>query len=89
MATHWVKCLYCGEIFDAASEPYVKPKPRRYAHLSCANKLEENKSKEEQNKQQLEDYIKRIFNIDKLTPKIENQIKTFHADKNLTYFGMY
>ncbi len=33
---HKVKCLYCGEIFDADKEEYVKPQSRRYAHLHCA-----------------------------------------------------
>ena len=31
MAKHMVKCLYCGQMFDANIEPFVKPNARRYA----------------------------------------------------------
>lgn len=30
-----VKCFYCGEIFDNATEEYRKPRANRYAHLYC------------------------------------------------------
>lgn len=34
---HLVKCLYCGETFDADKEPFIKPRANRYAHEKCAN----------------------------------------------------
>ena len=45
---HIVKCLYCGEPFDADKEPFVKPNVRRYAHESCAKQRK--KDLEEQKK---------------------------------------
>lgn len=44
MAKHMVKCFYCGEVFDASTTPYVKPNSRRYAHKTCAQTAEENKT---------------------------------------------
>ena len=33
---HLVKCLYCGQQFDADKIAYVKPNNTRYAHKTCA-----------------------------------------------------
>lgn len=54
MAKHMVKCFYCGEVFDASTTPYVKPNSRRYAHKTCAQTAEENKTQEEKDKELLE-----------------------------------
>ena len=35
MKTHNVKCYYCGNIFDANKEQFVKVNSTRYAHKSC------------------------------------------------------
>ena len=35
MAKHIVKCLICGNSFDANVEPFIKANSRRYAHLEC------------------------------------------------------
>ena len=51
MAKHMVKCFYCGEVFDASTTPYVKPNSRRYAHKTCAQTAEENKTQEEKDKE--------------------------------------
>lgn len=39
---HIVKCLYCGQKFDADKEEYVKPNTNRYAHQKCAEEYEKN-----------------------------------------------
>ncbi len=88
MAKHMVKCLYCGQTFDASKEEFVKPKANRYAHKSCAEKYEASKTKEEKDKERLEEYIKELFNITTLTSKIKNQIKMY-AEKKYTYSGMW
>ena len=50
MAKHMVKCLYCGQMFDANTEPFVKPNARRYAHVACARTEEETQTQEEKDK---------------------------------------
>lgn len=77
MAKHMVKCFYCGEVFDASTTPYVKPNSRRYAHKTCAQTAEENKTQEEKDKELLEKYIKDLFGINCISPKIKKQIETF------------
>ena len=67
---HMVKCLYCGQMFDASIESFVKPNPRRYAHTTCANTVEENQTQEEKDKQELENYIKELFGINSISVKI-------------------
>ena len=89
MAKHMVKCFYCGEIFDASTTPYVKPNSRRYAHKTCAQTAEENKTQEEKDRQLLENYIKKLFGINCISPKIKKQIETFRKDNNYSYTGMY
>ena len=44
MAKHVVKCFYCGLSFDANVEPTVKVNSRRYAHLECHTKNQEQRS---------------------------------------------
>jgi hypothetical protein len=70
MAKHIVKCFYCNEKFDANKEDFVMINARRYAHKACAEQAQKNKSEEEIEKEKLEQYIKYLFNIDKLTVKI-------------------
>lgn len=91
MAKHMVKCFYCSSMFDANSEPFEKVNSRRYAHTECHKKALEGKSKEEKDKQILEDYIKKLFNITQLTPKIRKQINTLmnNKEKSYTYSGIY
>lgn len=89
MAKHLVKCPICGQQFDANATPYVMVNSRRYAHKSCAETAEKNKTKEQKDKEMLESYIKSLFGISSITPKIRKQIDTFHKDKNYTYSGMY
>lgn len=84
-----VKCPICGQQFDANVEPYVMVNARRYAHKACAETAEENKTKEQKDKEILENYIKSLFGISSITPKIRKQIDTFHKEKNYSYSGMY
>lgn len=85
MAKHMVKCFYCREQFDTNAEPFEKVNARRYAHTHCYNKALESKTKEEQDKEELEKYIKQLFQIDNLSPKIRKQIKTYREEYNYSY----
>ena len=71
MAKHIVKCPYCGKNFDASKEPFVMVNSRRYAHVNCAETHDKQLTKEEKDKQALEDYIKKLLNIPSITPKIK------------------
>lgn len=88
MAKHIVKCPFCGQSFDANNEEFVKI-GRRYAHASCYKQAEENKSQEEKDKEQLEQYILHLFNETKINAKIRKQIKQYREEENYTYTGMY
>lgn len=87
MAKHMVKCYYCKEMFDANIEPYIKPSDRRYAHKACAEKAKNDENQEKEDKVKLENYIKELFGITSLTPKIRMQMNAYRA-KNYTYTGM-
>lgn len=89
MAKHLVKCLYCGEVFDASITPFVKPRSNRYAHKACAETAENKKTKEEKDKEILEKYIKELFRINSISVKIKKQMEMFKNEKNYTYSGMY
>ena len=82
MAKHMVKCLYCGQMFDANIEPFVKPNARRYAHVACARTEEENQTQEEKDKRELEEYIKELFGVSTIPVKIRKQMDTFRKEKN-------
>lgn len=89
MAKHIVKCLYCGETFDASTTPFVKPRSNRYAHIACAEKAEQQKTQEEKDKEILEKYIKELFGISSIPVKIRKQIQIYRDENNYTYSGMY
>ena len=87
-AKHIVKCYYCGKSFDASVEPFEKPLSNRYAHLECAINYRENKTQEQKDKEALEEYIKQLFGIDYITPRIQKQIKTYVEEYYYTYTGI-
>ena len=77
MAKHMVICKYCNQKFDTNAEPFVIAGPRRYAHKSCAEKINATIPQEEKDYQALEQYIKLLFNEKTLSAKIKKQIKVF------------
>jgi hypothetical protein len=84
MAKRMLKCLYCGQYFDANSEPTVQVRTNRYAHKKCAdNQIEIDKERID-----LEDYIKQLFQSDKVPSKVQKQINSYVKDYNFTYTGM-
>ena len=58
MAKHLVKCYYCGQTFDANKEKFIMVNSRRYAHENCYNNNQTQKTKDELDKEELENYIK-------------------------------
>lgn len=73
---HWVKCLFCGETFDADKEEYVMPNSRRYAHKSCAENHVDYKSK-------IHDFMKGKLGTQYSFTKIESQIKKIKAQEQI------
>ena len=88
MAKHLVKCYYCGQTFDANKESFIMVNSRRYAHEKCYNDNQKQKNKDELDKEELENYIKQLFNITKLTPKIQRQIKKYIEENKYSYSGI-
>lgn len=88
MAKHMVKCFYCEHMFDANKEPYVKVKTNRYAHECCHNQSLGLSEKELKDKQDLEDYIKNLFNYEVLPESVNRQIKKYYTENKYTYSGM-
>lgn len=99
MAKHTVICKYCKKSFDANAEEYVKPVTNRYAHKACheaylkqleedKQKKEKQKTQEQKDKEDLENYIKQLFNIPKITVKIKKQIDKFHSEYQYSYSGI-
>ena len=84
---HKVKCVYCTEIFDRDKIPCV-PISNRYAHLSCHERAQANKSQDEKDYEALQDFIKDLFHMSILPPRVVKQIKDFRENYKFTYNGM-
>lgn len=89
VAKHLVKCTICGKQFDANSHPYVKVNSRRYAHTQCSLSAEEKKTKEQKDKEALEQYIMKLFNTTYIDAKIRKQINQYITDYEFTYSGIH
>ena len=63
MAAHFVTCKYCGIRFDRDKEPAIEVSPRRYAHKECAERVDAAIPQEEKDYNNLERYIKKLFNV--------------------------
>ena len=85
---HQVKCLYCGQIFDRDKVPFIQVSKRRYAHKECSMSEDEKKLQENKDREELYDYIMKLFNISFVDPKIQKQIKKYIEENNYTYSGI-
>lgn len=85
---HLVKCKYCGKIFDANAELYVKPTSNRYAHKACYEKYLANQTQEEKDEEELYQYIKKLFNGSYNFVKVKRTIDKYKTEYNFTYSGM-
>lgn len=85
---HKVKCYYCGEIFDRDLYPFIQVSKRRYAHKECSMSEDEKKLQENKDREELYDYIMKLFNISFVDPKIQKQIKKYIEENNYTYSGI-
>ena len=86
--SHKVKCYYCGQIFDRDKVPFIQVSKRRYAHKECSMSEDEKKLQENKDREELYDYIMKLFNISFVDPKIQKQIKKYIEENNYTYSGI-
>ena len=97
---HIVTCTICGQKFDRDKIDAVSTSVRRYAHATCVlrqGSLEDQAKAEqilaEQVKQErdlisLEEYIKKIFDVEDINLRIKKQINTFHDEYKYSYSGI-
>ena len=85
---HFVICKYCGCRFNRDDEPFVEVGARRYAHKSCADKVEAAIPQEEIDYSNLELYIKKLFKIDNVNAKTKKQIRDFREEYGYSYSGI-
>ena len=86
---HYVKCVICNERFDADKYKAILVKPRRYAHASCVGKLSPEETEEEKDYKALEQYVKQLFELERMDGKITLQIKKLMQDHpEYTYSGI-
>lgn len=84
---HLVKCKYCGETFNTVDIPFVQI-GKRYAHESCHQTEEEQKTKAEKDKEALEQYINFLLGTETLSIKVRKQLKDFREINHYTDSGM-
>ena len=93
MATHIVKCLYCGKTFDAKIEEqdkvWFKPRSNRYAHIECGKQYENSKTQEEKDFDTFYNYVKREQGSNFNFVKFKKTVEAWKKDYNYTYHGMY
>lgn len=87
---HKVKCFYCQHVFDRDKEPFmaIPDKSRRYAHKECFLRAVAVERANQQDKENLEEYIKELFNYKVLPEAVNKQIRQYTTENNYTYSGI-
>mgnify|MGYP005610346695 FL=1 len=80
-----VKCAYCQKPMSKKDADCVMIGNNKYVHKAC-QELEEKREKTD--KEQLEDYIKELFNTTYIDPRVRAQIKKYVEEFNFTYSGI-
>lgn len=80
-----VICAYCKKPLSKKDSDCVMIGNGKYVHQAC-QQLEEQREKTDREK--LEEYIKELFNISYIEPRVKGQIKKFMEEYNYTYSGM-
>ncbi len=84
---HNVKCYYCGRTFDRDIVPCVKIEgTRRYAHKNCTLNTIETKDKD---KILLDNYVKQLFKMDFVPPRVVMQIKEYNEQMQMSFHGIH
>lgn len=80
-----VTCAYCKKSMSKKDENCVMIGNNKYVHKAC-QELENQREKTDREK--LEEYIKELFQISYIEPRIKAQIKKYVEEYNYTYSGM-
>ena len=80
-----VVCAYCKKPMSKKDEDCVMVGNNKYVHKAC-QELENQREKTDREK--LEEYIKELFQISYIEPRIKAQIKKYVEEYNYTYSGM-
>ena len=80
-----VVCAYCKKPMSKKDEDCVMVGNNKYVHKSC-QELENQREKTDREK--LEEYIKELFQISYIEPRVKAQIKKYVEEYNYTYSGM-
>ena len=80
-----VICAYCKKSMSKKDENCVMIGNNTYVHKAC-QELENQREKTDREK--LEEYIKELFQISYIEPRIKAQIKKYVEEYNYTYSGM-
>ena len=85
---HPVVCVYCKTRFDRDKVECVQVSAKRYAHKECSMSEAEKLSQEQKDKQELEEYIMKLFKTSYVEPRVQKQIKQFREEYHYTYSGI-
>lgn len=92
VTSHMVKCLYCGEYFDAQPADkdilWFKPRNNRYAHKQCGQEQEKYISQEDKDFDDLYRYVKQEQGINFNFVQFQKIVEAWKRDYNYTYSGM-
>lgn len=80
-----VICVYCKKPMSKKEKNCVMIGNGKYAHQECQN-LES--AREKTDKEKLEEYIKELFNISYIEPRVKAQVKKYVEEFNYTYSGI-
>lgn len=86
---HYVVCAVCKQRFDRDKYKAVLVSSRRYAHASCVGALSPEEDKQEKDRQALEAYIIKLFDLDHMDGRISLQIKKYMQEHSeYSYSGI-
>lgn len=80
-----VICAYCKIQLSKKDDDCVMVGNNKYVHRKCQD-LEAHREKTDREK--LEEYIKQLFNISYIDPRVKAQIKKYIDEYNYTYSGI-
>ena len=84
--TDTVKCCVCKQELSKKDKDCEFLNNGKYCHSKCKT-IEEQREKTDEEK--LEEYIKKLFNISYIEPKVKAQIKKYIEEYNYSYSGIH
>lgn len=89
---HIVKCMICGEQFDAPADGegtiWYKPNARRYAHIACRDQQPPEVKKEQEDFEELYQYVKKEQGANFNFVQFKKVTDKWKKEYDYTYSGM-